>query len=52
MRWASGWVAKIGERAGGWDNARKDKAISKERAFYLVRYHMSTASAHLALDDA
>ena len=50
MRWAGGWVAKIGEREGGWENARKDKGISKERASFLIRNFMNPVSPQSALD--
>ena len=50
MRWASGWVAKIGEREGGWENARKDKGVSKERALFLIRHFMIPVPPQSALD--
>ena len=51
-RWGGGWLASVSAELGGWENPRKDKAISKGRASFLVQHFMSRPTARLALMDA
>ena len=52
VRWGSGWLEAMTSRAGGWENARKSKATSKERAQLLVDLLLrKPRRGRLALDD-
>lgn len=47
-----GWLEAMTSRAGGWENARRSKATSKERAQLLVDFVLKKVSRErLALDD-
>ena len=50
-RWGAGWLAGVSVEFDGWENPRKDKAISKARASFLVQHYMSRPTARLAIAD-
>ena len=43
IRWAAGWLEEVGRVGGGWDNPRKHKQQTREKATFLCEFMNSSA---------